>query len=266
MELTRIALGLEYKGTAFCGWQRQAQGYSVQDALEDALLQVAGQTVEVVPAGRTDAGVHASAQVVHFETRVARPLTAWVRGVNSFLPASVAVLWSRRVDAAFHARFSARSRSYRYLLLNRPVRPALNSERCGWYHGKLDIERMRQAASLLLGEHDFSAFRAAECQARSPVRLMRHLEVRRQGEYIVFDLTANAFLHHMVRNIVGTLLWVGRDKRPVEWMEELLRSRDRTQAGPTAAAAGLHLRHVEYDPSWGLPLPVDPRYDIGQLD
>lgn len=254
----RIALGIEYNGLSFCGWQRQAQGYSVQDAVENALGHIAGCPVGVHAAGRTDAGVHASAQVLHFDAPVMRPMTAWVRGVNSFLPDSVAVQWARRVPNDFHARFSAVSRSYRYVLLNHPVRPGLNSGRTGWYHGALDVQRMQEAASLLLGEHDFSAFRDADCQARSPIRDMRYLVVRREGEQILFELTANAFLHHMVRNIVGTLLWVGRGKQPAAWISGLLAGRDRTRAGPTAAAAGLHLCHVEYSAHWGLPISGDP--------
>ncbi len=261
-ELKRIALGVEYNGTPFCGWQSQSRGYSVQDALEDALLRIAGHVPELVPAGRTDAGVHAAGQVVHFDTAAVRPLTAWVRGVNSFLPPSVAVLWAQQVEPAFHARFSARSRSYRYVLLNRPVRPALSMDRTGWYHGALDVSLMQRAAGFLLGEHDFSAFRAAECQARSPERHLWRLDVRRMGERIVFDLSANAFLHHMVRNIVGTLLWVGQGKRPPEWMQDLLLARDRTLAGPTAAAGGLCLRHVAYEAGWGLP--VAPELDLSQ--
>ncbi len=254
----RIALGIEYNGLPYCGWQRQAQGYSVQDALEDALEKIAGCPVAVTAAGRTDAGVHASAQVVHLDAPVTRPLTAWVRGVNTFLPESVAVQWARHVPEGFHARFSALSRSYRYVLLNHPVRPGLNSGRTGWYHGKLDVQRMQEAASRLLGEHDFSSFRDAECQAHSPVRNLRCLMVRREGEQILFELTANAFLHHMVRNLVGTLLWIGRGKQPVEWISELLAARDRRLAGPTAAAAGLHLCHVEYPAHWNLPISPDP--------
>lgn len=252
-KMKRIALGVEYNGSQFCGWQHQPQGCGVQDALERALAQIAGDAVLVVAAGRTDTGVHATAQVVHFDIAVERPLTAWVRGVNAFLPEGVAVLWARAVNVDFHARFSATARSYRYVLLNHPVRPALNSGQVGWYHAPLDVGLMQRAAQLLVGEHDFSAFRAAECQARSPVRVLRRLDVSKHGDQIMFELTANAFLHHMVRNIVGALVYVGQGKYPPGWIADLLQQRDRTRAAPTFSAAGLHLYHVEYDAAWGLP-------------
>lgn len=248
----RIALGLEYDGSRFCGWQSQPSGCGVQDVLESALAQVAGHPVRVVTAGRTDTGVHALAQVVHFDTEADRPETAWVRGVNAFLPTSVAVLWAQPVSDEFHARFSAIGRCYRYLLLNHPVRPALLSGRAGWFYLPLDLDRMREGATFLLGEHDFSAFRAAECQAKSPVRRMESLEIRRQGDYIVFDVCANAFLHHMVRNLVGSLVYVGKGKHPPDWIKELLASRDRAMAAPTFAPDGLYLAGVDYEPRWGL--------------
>ena len=248
----RIALGLEYDGSRFCGWQSQPSGCGVQDVLETALAQVAGHPVRVVTAGRTDTGVHALAQVVHFDTDANRPETAWVRGVNAFLPPSVAVLWAQPVSDEFHARFSAIGRCYRYLLLNHPVRPALLNGRAGWFHLPLDLDRMREGAGFLLGEHDFSAFRAAECQAKSPVRRMNSLEIRRQGDYIVFDVCANAFLHHMVRNLVGSLVYVGKEKHPPAWIKELLASRDRAMAAPTFAPDGLYLAGVDYEPRWGL--------------
>ncbi|HUO44901.1 MAG TPA: tRNA pseudouridine(38-40) synthase TruA [Burkholderiales bacterium] len=251
--MLRIALGLEYDGSAFCGWQTQPAGCAVQDALERALAAIAGAPVTAVCAGRTDAGVHALAQVVHFDTGAERPESAWVRGVNTLLPAGAAVLWMREVGADFHARHSARERRYRYLLLNHPVRPALNRARVGWFHLPLDVERMRTAARLLLGEHDFSAFRSAECQARSPVRELRRLEVLRHGDYVVFELAANAFLHHMVRNIVGCLVYVGKGKHPPEWLGEVLAGRDRRLAAPTFDAAGLYLTEVIYDAAWQLP-------------
>ncbi len=262
--LSRIALGLEYNGSAFCGWQHQTQGCGVQDALEQALSTLAGQAIAVVAAGRTDAGVHATGQVVHFDTDAKRPLTAWVRGVNAFLPDSVAVLWAHPVNAEFHARFSATARSYRYVLLNRPVRSALHSGQIGWYCAPLDVDSMRQAAASLVGEHDFSSFRAAECQAKSPVRRLRWLQVVRQGENILFELTANGFLHHMVRNIVGALVYVGAGKYPPDWIAELLQQRDRTRAAPTFAAAGLQLCHVAYDAHWGLPVSPEPSWTAGE--
>jgi tRNA pseudouridine38-40 synthase len=201
----RIALCIEYDGSAFRGWQTQTGGGTVQDALEAALSEVAGEPIAVVCAGRTDAGVHATSQVVHFDCGVARPLSAWVRGTNALLPASVAVRWAHAVADDFHARFSAFGRHYRYLLLNRPQRPALAHGRAGWFHLPLDIDAMQAAAAQLLGEHDFSSFRAAECQAKSPVKMLRRASVVQDGEMIVFDFEASAFLHHMVRNMVGSL-------------------------------------------------------------
>lgn len=251
--VNRIVLGIEYNGSRFCGWQRQPQRCSIQDVVEQALSRLTGRPVAVVAAGRTDAGVHATGQVIHFDTPANRPLTAWIRGVNAFLPDSVAVLWAHPVNKEFHARFSATARSYRYVLLNHPVRPALNAGMVGWYHKPLDATLMQQAADFLLGEHDFSSFRAAECQANTPVRILRRLRVERSGEQIVFELTANAFLQHMVRNIVGALVYVGAGKQPPAWIVELLRQRDRTRAAPTFAADGLHLCHVAYDEVWGLP-------------
>ena len=249
----RIALGLEYDGSGFCGWQTQPAGCAVQDALERALSQVASEPVATVCAGRTDAGVHALAQVVHFDTGAQRPDAAWVRGVNTLLPATCAVSWSRLVADDFHARYSARARRYRYLLLNHPVRPAADQARVGWFHLPLDLEKMQRAGRLLVGEHDFSAFRSAECQARTPVRTLHRLDVSRRGDYVVFDFRANAFLHHMVRNIVGCLVYVGKGKYPPEWLGEVLASRDRGRAAPTFEAAGLYLAQVEYEARWGLP-------------
>lgn len=249
----RIALGVEYDGSRFCGWQTQRQGCAVQDALERALAEVAGGPVSTICAGRTDAGVHALAQVVHFDANAERPESAWVRGVNALLPAACAVNWSRQVAEDFHARYSATARNYRYLLLNHPVRPAADQARVGWFHVPLDLEKMRLAARLLIGEHDFSAFRSSECQARSPVRTLIRLDVSRRSDYVVFDLCANAFLHHMVRNIVGCLVYVGKGKYPPEWLGEVLAGRDRSRAAPTFEAAGLYLSRVQYDARWGLP-------------
>ncbi len=251
----RIALGLEYDGSAFCGWQTQPGRCAVQDALEAALAAIHGAPVQTTVAGRTDAGVHALAQVVHFDAAQDRPESAWVRGVNAHLPAGLAVLWARVVQADFHARYSASERSYRYLLLNHPVRPALLSGRVGWVHRPLDVPAMQAAASLLLGRHDFSAFRAAECQARSPVRELRAASVRRVGDYVLFDFSANAFLQHQVRNMVGALVWVGLGRRPVDWIGTLLASRDRRLAAATFPPEGLYLTGVRYDPAWGLPDP-----------
>lgn len=249
----RIALGIEYCGDAFEGWQTQPHGRTVQDVLESALGRIAGHPVDLVCAGRTDAGVHASAQVAHFDTASARPLNAWVRGVNAFLPGGVAVTWATRVDDGFHARFSAVARRYHYFLVNRPIRPAVLRGRVGWSHAPLDAERMRTAAGELLGVHDFSAFRAAQCQAKSPVREMRVADVRRMGEWIIFDFEANAFLHHMVRNLVGALVHVGQGACDVESIARLLQMRDRTLSPPTFSPDGLYLVGVEYPDGWDLP-------------
>jgi tRNA pseudouridine38-40 synthase len=254
----RVALGVEYDGSAFHGWQIQPQGGTVQDALQAALSQIAGEEVAVVCAGRTDAGVHATAQVVHFDTSLKRPLSAWVRGVNSFLPPSVCVRWAQLVADEFHARFSAHGRCYRYLLLNRPQRPGVGHGRVGWYHHPLDVALMQQAANALLGEHDFSSFRAADCQAKTPVKTMRRADVQRVGELIVFDFAASAFLHHMVRNLVGSLVYIGQGKHPPEWMAQLLIAADRRVAAPTFAAAGLYLVGVDYEAHWELPVSDSP--------
>jgi len=251
----RIALALEYDGSRFLGWQTQPGGGTVQDTLQAALSGIAGSAVQVTCAGRTDRGVHAREQVVHFDTGAARPDSAWVRGVNALLPDSVAVLWAARVADDFHARYAALARTYRYVLLNRPVRPALAARHAGWTHAPLDVAAMREAALLLVGEHDFSAFRAAECQARSPVRTLQALEVQARGERIDFVLRANAFLQHMVRNIVGTLVYVGNGRHAPQWAGEVLASRDRARAAPTFAAEGLYLERVEYAERWGLPMP-----------
>ena len=249
----RIALGVEYDGRPYCGWQSQADEITVQDALQWALEQIAGEPVSVVAAGRTDTGVHALEQVAHFDTRAERPLTAWVRGVNAVLPESIAVRWAHAVPDEFHARFSAHGRSYRYLLLNRPTRSALHAGRTGWFHAPLDVAAMRAAAQFLIGEHDFSAFRSSECQAKSPVKHLHRLDIRREDEMLVFDLGADAFLHHMVRNIVGCLVYVGKGKHPPQWMKDILESRNRCRAAPTFAPDGLYLRRIQYEAKWGLP-------------
>lgn len=252
----RIALSLEYDGYGFCGWQSQADGGSVQDALEEALSAIANAPTRVVCAGRTDAGVHALAQVVHFDTGAERPLGAWVRGVNAHLPAAIAVRRAQVVPDEFHASFSARGRHYRYLLLNRPERPGLQARRVGWYHHALDVAAMREAAQTLLGEHDFSSFRAAECQAKSPVKTLRRVTIERHGDVIVFDFEANAFLHHMVRNLVGALVYVGKGDHSPGWLTELLSVKNRTLAAPTFAASGLYFAGVDYDAAWQLKVGV----------
>ena len=250
----KIAIGIEYDGSHFHGWQSQPSGDTVQDQLERALGSIAGEPVRLSAAGRTDAGVHALAQVAHFETAAVRPDTSWVRGVNALLPQSVAVQWAAQVSDDFHARYSAVSRSYRYVLSTSPVRPALHHGRIGWFHLPLDLNAMRSALGKLEGEHDFSAFRSSECQAKSPVRTLRSWEIERCGAYLFFEFKANAFLHHMVRNIVGCLVYVGKGKHAPEWLAGVLASRDRRQAAPTFSPDGLYLAAVEYAPGWKLPV------------
>jgi tRNA pseudouridine38-40 synthase len=249
----RIALGLEYDGKPFCGWQSQPGGCGVQDALESALTQMATHPVRVHAAGRTDTGVHALIQVVHFDSQVNRPESAWVRGVNAFLPAGVRVLWAREVDDEFHARFCAERRSYQYALQVSPVAPAVLHGKVGWYHRPLALEAMQQAAQHLLGEHDFSAFRAAECQAKSPIKNLRQASISQHGALYLFEFSANAFLHHMVRNLVGSLVYVGKGEHPPEWIAELLTQKNRAFAAPTFSPDGLYLTGVHYDAKWGLP-------------
>lgn len=255
-EVRRIALGLEYCGSGFAGWQTQPHGNTIQDALESALRRISGDPVRVHCVGRTDAGVHALMQVVHFDCRVARPVSAWVRGVNAWLPERIAVRWAVPVDSEFHARFSAFARHYRYILFNHRVRPALAHDRAGWYHRALDVDAMQRAACLLLGEHDFSSFRAAECQAKTPVKDLQLALIERHGDCVVFDFRASAFLHHMVRNMVGALVAVGSGGKPVEWMAELLASQRRSMAPPTFAAQGLYLAGAHYAERWNLPEPA----------
>ena len=249
----RFTLALEYDGAPFCGFQSQPSGCSVQDALERAIGSIAGSRIGVVAAGRTDAGVHATSQIVHFDTDVQRPLSAWVRGVNASLPSGIAVLWARSVDDAFHARFAAFARHYTYLLLVRPERPGLCTGRVGWYHRPLDVTAMQQAAVALLGEHDFSSFRAAECQAKTPVKTLHAAHVEAHGEIVRFAFSANAFLHHMIRNLVGALVYVGAGKHDARWMRELLAARDRRLAPPTFAADGLYFTGADYDAKFALP-------------
>ncbi len=252
----RIALGIEYDGTDFFGWQRLTEGPSVQSSLEQALSRVAAHPVLVSCAGRTDAGVHGRCQVVHFDTDARRDMRGWILGACSNLPTSVAVLWAQQVPDSFHARFSARSRRYRYHILNRPVRAALDARYVTWERLPLDVERMHLAAQALRGEHDFSAFRALSCQATHPRRTVLAVDVSRAGEQVFVDIEANAFLHHMVRNIVGSLSMIGRHEAPVEWMGELLAGRDRQVAGPTAPASGLSFIGPRYERHWGLPAEV----------
>ncbi len=249
----RIALGIEYDGRPWCGWQSQPGGCGIQDQLERALAEVAGHAVRTHAAGRTDTGVHALVQVVHFDAEVSRPITAWVRGVNAFLPGGIRVRWAHQVAEEFHARFSARERSYQYLLFDQTVAPGILNGKAGWFHRPLDVDAMQAAATLLIGEHDFSAFRASECQAKSPVKHLYQADVKRYGSGIVFDFRASAFLHHQVRNMVGALVYIGKGAHPQAWILELLASRNRTLAPPTFMADGLYLTGVDYDPVYGLP-------------
>lgn len=248
----RIAIGIEYDGRAFCGWQSQPSGLAVQDALETAIASMADQPARLHAAGRTDTGVHAAMQVAHFDTDANRPITAWVRGVNSYLPSGIAVLWAKEVPADFHARFSAMRRHYRYLLLNHPVRPALLAGRIGWHHAPLDLAAMQQAAALMLGEHDFSSFRSSECQAASPVKTLTRFELRREGDLIIADLSAGGFLHHMVRNLMGALVHIGKGNAEPGWMVELLAKRDRTVAPPTFMPDGLYFAGVSYPDTFSI--------------
>ena len=249
----RMALGIEYDGTAYNGWQRQRTGVGVQARLEESLSQVADEPVEVTCAGRTDAGVHASGQVVHFDTRSERSLRGWLLGANSNLPADINVSWAKVVDDEFHARFSALTRTYRYVILNRLQRSALYRDRAWWVYQALDAERMHQAAQRLVGEHDFSAFRAAGCQASTPVREISAISVQRDGDWIWLDVTANAFLQHMVRNITGTLAAIGCGDEDKEWLATVLASRDRKQGGVAAPPHGLTLVAVTYPAEHAIP-------------
>ena len=254
----RLALGLAYDGRRYQGWQSQPHGRTVQDRLEAALAAFAQAPVGTVCAGRTDAGVHACNQVVHLDAPVVREPFSWVRGTNRHLEGDIAVQWCQPVAADFHARNAALGRRYRYVLLESPVRPALDSGRCGWVFRPLDGEAMRAAAAVLIGEHDFSAFRAAQCQAPSPVKTMRHIGVARRGAYWRFDFDASAFLHHMVRNILGCLVAVGTGVRAPGWMREVLESRSRQAAAPTFAPDGLYFLGPYYDPVPEIPVHTPP--------
>jgi tRNA pseudouridine38-40 synthase len=251
--LMRIALGIEYDGATFHGWQSQPEAFGVQDLLESALEKIAGHSVRVHAAGRTDTGVHALMQVVHFDTDAQRPDTAWVRGVNAFLPAQISVLWAKEVEPDFHARFFAKQRSYQYHLVNKPVAPAILADKAGWYHLPLDVAAMQAAIVYLQGEHDFSAFRASECQANSPIRHLQKAEINQYGDSILFHFSANAFLQHQVRNMVGALIYVGNGKYAPDYIQTLLLQKNRTLSPPTFSPKGLYLVGVEYDEKYDLP-------------
>jgi tRNA pseudouridine38-40 synthase len=252
----RIAIGIEYDGTAYNGWQRQRTGLGVQACLEDALSDVADERIEVTCAGRTDTGVHASGQVGHFDTQSDRSERGWLLGANSNLPDDVNVTWVKPVADDFHARFSATARSYKYVILNRLVRSALYRRRAWWVYQPLDHQRMHEAAQILAGRHDFSSFRAAGCQASGPVREVRSISVGRDGDWIVLEVTANAFLQHMVRNIAGTLVAIGSGEEQVDWIAALLEHRDRTRGGVAAPPHGLTLVRVDYPDEFAIPPPL----------
>ena len=249
----RWAMGLSYQGSGYDGWQSQPSGRTVQDKLQHALKRFAGQPIHVLCAGRTDAGVHALMQVVHFDCGLERAAMSWVRGSNTFLPRDIAVQWAVPVPETFHARASAQARRYVYVLLQSPVRPSLELGRVGWTFRPLNADAMQDAANRLLGEHDFSSFRAAQCQALSPVKHMQRIAVARHGAYWRFEFQANAFLHHMIRNIMGCLVQVGQGLRPSQWMDEVLAAKSRDAAAPTFAADGLYFAGPVYVPDWGLP-------------
>ncbi len=254
MTSKRIALGIEYNGSLFNGYQLQSAGTrTVQGGLEKALSKVANEPIRLTCAGRTDTGVHATGQVVHFDTAVQRELKAWVLGGNTNLPRDISIHWIRQVSDDFSARFSAISRSYRYILFNRKVRSAVFQHNVSWSFELLDAVAMNAAAQILIGEHDFSAFRSSQCQAKHAVREIQGISVKREADYVILDIKANAFLHHMVRNIMGTLIVVGRGDQPIEWMQQVLLGEDRKKAGMTAQAAGLYLINVEYPAEHGLP-------------
>jgi tRNA pseudouridine38-40 synthase len=249
----RVAAIVEYDGTEFAGWQSQEHSSSIQDAVQAAISYVAGEPVIAVCAGRTDSGVHAAGQVIHFDTTAVRTPRAWVLGANTKLPPAIALQWAGEVTIGFHARHKAIRRSYRYCILNRSARSALQRTRTAWIHRPLDAAAMQRAAQALIGEHDFSAFRSVECQSNTTVRRIERIEVRREGDYLWLEITANAYLHHMVRNIVGTLLAAQSEAEPAAAMTRVLASGNRRFAGVTAPAAGLYLWRVEYPPVYGIP-------------
>ncbi len=248
----RIACGIEYNGARYSGWQRQPGTVTVQGAVEKALSRVANHPVNVVCAGRTDSGVHATAQIIHFDSEAERADHAWQLGANTHLQGDVRLLWSQKIAEGFHARFSARERQYRYIILNRQVASAIGFERVSWVRKPLDAASMQEGAQFLLGQHDFTSFRAVACQAKSAVREVQHIQVTRQDDFIYLDIRANAFLHHMVRNIAGVLMVVGQGEQKPGWVQQVLDLRDRTEAAVTAPAQGLYLVGVAYPPAFSI--------------
>jgi len=252
----RVAMGVEYDGSAYHGWQAQKTGVAtVQGMLEKSIAKVADHDIGVVCAGRTDAGVHGVGQVVHFDTEAVRSNRSWLLGTNVNLPMDINVTWVKMVAEDFHARFKAESRSYRYMILGRNTRSAIWHNRAVWMHQPLDEERMNQAAQALIGQHDFSSYRAISCQSKTPVKTIHHLNVTRDGPRIILDITANAFLHHMVRNIAGVLMAIGSGQREIGWSKEVLEHKDRTKGGVTAPPQGLYLMRVGYPDEYGIPAP-----------
>jgi tRNA pseudouridine38-40 synthase len=256
----RVALGVSYNGGAYQGWQSQSSGLTVQDKLESALGKFAAQRISTLCAGRTDAGVHGLMQVVHFDTEIDRDTYAWVRGTNANLPRDIAVQWALIAPDDFHCRASAITRRYAYVLLESPIRPSIETGRVGWTFNALDFGTMRKAADILLGEHDFSSFRAAQCQALSPVKNLLKIDLHQRGAYWRIEFEANAFLHHMIRNIMGCLVQIGQGKKPPHWMAEVLQARDRKMAAPTFSPDGLYFLGPRYDVKWGIPERT-PAYD-----
>lgn len=254
----RVALGIEYNGHGFYGWQSQSSGVpTIQSYLEDALSKIANEPIKVICAGRTDADVHATGQVVHFDTRAKRHIDAWVWGVNSHLPPGIAIQWAKAVDYHFHARFTALSRRYRYIILNHPIRPAILDKRVSWHYYHLDVEKIAQAGIYLLGEQDFSSFRSSQCNSKTPMRCVLDFKAWRAGNYVVFEIEANAFLHHMVRNIAGVLLRIGSGLKSPEWMQDVLSAKSRRMAAETAQPYGLYLIQVRYPTNYAFPTPSD---------
>ncbi len=250
----RIALGIEYDGSGFCGWQFQKHSpNTIQQSVEAAVSKVANEPITTICAGRTDAGVHATAQVLHFDTNATRTPRQWVYGINTHLPNSVVILWAQQVSDEFHARFKALRRSYRYVINVREVRPSLLSKRVTWSYRDLDADRMHQAAQYLIGEHDFTSYRTVACQAKSPVRDLYRCDVTREGDFIFIDVEANGFLHHMVRNIAGVLMKIGANEAEIGWSKEVLEARDRTKGGITAPAYGLYLNSITYPDEFSIP-------------
>lgn len=257
----RYALGVEYDGSKYCGWQRQAHSPSVQQHIEEALSKIANESIKVVCAGRTDTGVHATNQVIHFDTEQIRKDRAWTLGVNTHLPDTISVKWVHLVDDEFHARFSATARRYRYIIYNNPLRSALLSSGISFNYNKLDADLMHQAAQYLVGRHDFTSFRTVHCQSHSPNRTLYHCDVKREGRFIIIDVRGNAFLHHMIRNISGSLMRVGEGLESPEWIKEVLAAKNRCLAGMTAQAEGLYFVDVEYPEQYKLPKePLGPLF------